>query len=194
MSHIWQRTKGVNLERVACLDQAVQAISTAELTPELQQAAIHAAHKLVGSLGTFGFKAGSKIAQQFEVTLQQFTSDSNSDSKSSSKPTAKSPAKSDVTRDDLTQLEGWVQSLRHLVQQNDSIPADDSVPALKLAEQALSDSNGCRSQSQPCDLLVLTTDQDWVKTIKPQVFEQNLHLVAVTTVAAAIHQCQQISS
>ena len=78
MSHIWQRTKGVNLERVACLDQAVQAISTAELTPELQQAAIHAAHKLVGSLGTFGFKAGSKIAQQFEATLQQFTSYSNS--------------------------------------------------------------------------------------------------------------------
>ena len=193
MSHIWQRTKGVNLERVACLDQAVQAISTAELTPELQQAAIHAAHKLVGSLGTFGFKAGSKIAQQFEATLQQFTSYSNSYSKSSSKPTAKSPAKSDVTRDDLTQLEGWVQSLRHLVQQNDNIPANDSIPALKLAEQqALSDSNGCRSQSQPCDLLVLTTDQDWVKTITPQVFEQKLRLVVVTTVAAAIHQCQQI--
>ena len=85
-----------------------------------------------------------------------------------------------------------MQSLRHLVQQNDNIPANDSIPALKLAEQALSDSNGCRSQSQPCDLLVLTTDQDWVKTITPQVFEQKLRLVVVTTVAAAIHQCQQI--
>ncbi|OLP19749.1 hypothetical protein BST81_04235 [Leptolyngbya sp. 'hensonii'] len=70
ISEIWERTKGVSFERVRLLEQAAQSLKSGALEPTQRQKAIQAAHKLIGSLGTFGFEAGSVLAQQIEAILQ----------------------------------------------------------------------------------------------------------------------------
>lgn len=66
VTQIWQRTKATTLERVASLQDMTQSLYSAVPQPDLRQKAIAAAHKLTGSLGTFGFEAGSRLAQQIE--------------------------------------------------------------------------------------------------------------------------------
>jgi DNA-binding response OmpR family regulator len=66
----WDRFKAPILERLAVLDQAIAALKTGTLSSDLCQQAKHAAHKLAGSLGMFGFAEGSKIAGQIEDWLQ----------------------------------------------------------------------------------------------------------------------------
>jgi diguanylate cyclase (GGDEF)-like protein len=68
-TEIWQRTKGVSLERVALLEQIGRSIDTDTFDETLRQRAIQTAHKLVGSLGTFGFDEGSRLARQVELLL-----------------------------------------------------------------------------------------------------------------------------
>lgn len=67
VAEIWQRTKSVSLERVTFLEQTVAALKAGTLSEDLRQKAVQNAHKLVGSLGTFGFDEGSRLAQQLEV-------------------------------------------------------------------------------------------------------------------------------
>ena len=181
MSVIWQRTRGVNLERVAVLEQAVQALKAVGLQPELQQVAIQTAHKLVGSLGTFGFEGGSKTAQQIEATLQRVASRSDL---ATAQP---KPAQLKLTRSELTQLQQWVQSLRNLLQQDAAVPLESSASSglpLTLPSSA-TDLNSAL-------LLVLAQDHNWVQAMAAQLSEQNLRSIAVTTVETAISQCRQL--
>ncbi|MFM7426670.1 MAG: PleD family two-component system response regulator, partial [Elainella sp.] len=67
----WQRTKGLNLERVALLEQVMRALKTGACATALQQQGMQNAHKLTGSLGTFGFESGSKLTQQIEGLLAE---------------------------------------------------------------------------------------------------------------------------
>lgn len=67
---IWERAKGTTLERVLFLEQTVQELQANALTENLRQQAKHAAHKLAGSLGTFGFDAGSHLARLLEDYLE----------------------------------------------------------------------------------------------------------------------------
>lgn len=67
----WERLKGPVLERLAVLDQAVTALQQGALSPQLQQEARQAAHKMAGSLGMFGFPDGSKIGRDLEECLQK---------------------------------------------------------------------------------------------------------------------------
>jgi diguanylate cyclase (GGDEF)-like protein len=77
VAEVWQRTKGITFERIAFLEQVVVALKTDTLTEALCQKAVENTHKLVGSLGMFGFEAGSQLAQQlemlFEAMLEQQT-------------------------------------------------------------------------------------------------------------------------
>jgi two-component system, OmpR family, response regulator len=67
---IWQRTNQKSLEKVATLEQAIRSFQSGNFDQtEFRQAAT-AAHKLAGSLGTFGFEVGSHIAGQIEDLLQ----------------------------------------------------------------------------------------------------------------------------
>jgi two-component system OmpR family response regulator len=67
---VWDRFKQPILERVAVLDQALNALEAGYLSEDMRQAAICAAHKLTGSLGMFGFSAGTPIGQEIEQLLQ----------------------------------------------------------------------------------------------------------------------------
>lgn len=67
---IWQRNKGTNLERIATLERAILALQAGTINADLHQEAVRNAHKLAGSLGTFGYDAGSQIARRLEVLLQ----------------------------------------------------------------------------------------------------------------------------
>jgi len=51
------------------LDRAKTALLAGNLGTELQQAAKHEAHKLAGSLGSFGYPEGSKLARSAENLL-----------------------------------------------------------------------------------------------------------------------------
>lgn len=61
------------MDRVALLEHAAQALLAGELDEPLRQQAIQVAHKLAGSLGTFGFPHGSTVAREIE---QRFAADS----------------------------------------------------------------------------------------------------------------------
>lgn len=70
VADIWAKTKGTSLERVLFLEQTIAQLQAGTLEGGMRQQAIGAAHKLVGSLGTFGLESGSHWAQQIEWLLQ----------------------------------------------------------------------------------------------------------------------------
>ncbi len=65
-AEIWELTKDRTLERVELLASSVQALAAETLDEERYLQARQTAHKLAGSLGTFGFNLGSQIARQIE--------------------------------------------------------------------------------------------------------------------------------
>ncbi|QZZ19584.1 response regulator [Leptothermofonsia sichuanensis E412] len=67
---LWEQFKPSILERVATLEQAVEALTAGNLPEELGRAATAAAHKLAGSLGMFGFPAGTQLGQEIERWFQ----------------------------------------------------------------------------------------------------------------------------
>ncbi|MBW4563340.1 MAG: response regulator [Mojavia pulchra JT2-VF2] len=60
--------------RIAVLKQAVDALTKGTLDAQLRQKAEQEAHKLVGSLGSFGFPEGSLLANEIEDLFQSKTS------------------------------------------------------------------------------------------------------------------------
>jgi HPt (histidine-containing phosphotransfer) domain-containing protein len=67
---IWQRNLPQTRERVGLLQRAAsQLTGTRTLDPELQTEALSTAHKLAGSLGMFGFAAGTEHARAIEAEL-----------------------------------------------------------------------------------------------------------------------------
>lgn len=55
--------------RVVLLEQAEQALQTGTLSPAQRQSAAREAHRLAGSLGSFGYEAGSELARSIEQLL-----------------------------------------------------------------------------------------------------------------------------
>jgi PAS domain S-box-containing protein len=98
---VWQRFQGRVDEQVKVLEQA--AFSHQPLNPELLTQAVKEAHTLAGSLGTFGFPNGSKLARQIEQLLK--TSQS-------------------LSAEDTANLQTWVKLLRQEIQTQDENPED----------------------------------------------------------------------
>jgi diguanylate cyclase (GGDEF)-like protein len=63
---IWQRHRGAVMEQVATIQAAVLALMRGEPDAALHEQARREAHKLAGSLGTFGMTAGSELARALE--------------------------------------------------------------------------------------------------------------------------------
>lgn len=70
VSGVWERTQAKLVHRVAVIEQATTALLQNTLRDDLRQQAIQASHKLVGSLGMFGFAEGSRLAQEIEHLFQ----------------------------------------------------------------------------------------------------------------------------
>ena len=66
LDQMWVRFLPDIYERVVVLESAASAHAAGSLSIEQCAAAHSAAHKLVGSLGTFGLMQGSELARKFE--------------------------------------------------------------------------------------------------------------------------------
>ncbi|MEG3971108.1 response regulator [Microcoleus sp. T2B6] len=71
---VLERFRGCFNQQIAVLEQAKTALLAGNLETELQQAAKHEAHKLAGSLGSFGYPEGSKLARSAEHLLIKYRS------------------------------------------------------------------------------------------------------------------------
>lgn len=67
---LWERFKGVAFDRLEQVEAAAIAQLEGQLDPASQRRVEREAHKLAGSLGTFGFAEGSRLARELEVLLQ----------------------------------------------------------------------------------------------------------------------------
>jgi len=74
MNQMWTKFLPDIEERVAVLEKAGQAASQGALTSELRREALSAAHKLAGTLGTFGLDEGTVIAREAESIYETDTS------------------------------------------------------------------------------------------------------------------------
>jgi DNA-binding response OmpR family regulator len=69
MAELWERFKDSFGVQIDLLDRVVVALQDGLLTADLQQEAKQTAHKLVGSLGVYGFPQGSVLAKQIQDLL-----------------------------------------------------------------------------------------------------------------------------
>ncbi|MGF1500123.1 MAG: response regulator, partial [Elainellaceae cyanobacterium] len=70
IARTWDKYMNVMHERITVLEQAAAAVQAGHLDRALQQSALSSAHKLAGSLGSFGYAEGSALARQIEAGLQ----------------------------------------------------------------------------------------------------------------------------
>lgn len=69
MQGLWEQFKDSFQEQLTFLERVNVVFQAGEMSPELQQEAKQAVHKLVGSLGLFGFPEGSTLARKMEKLL-----------------------------------------------------------------------------------------------------------------------------
>ncbi len=66
IADLWDKFKDKIWLRIQTLETAKTALINQNLTPELREQAISEAHKLAGSLGTFGFPTGTNLSRRIE--------------------------------------------------------------------------------------------------------------------------------
>ncbi len=69
LADAWKRSRSRMLERLELLDSASAALLEGRLEPGLRKQAEMDAHRMAGSLGTFGLDAGSRFAREMEHAL-----------------------------------------------------------------------------------------------------------------------------
>ena len=70
LARLWTKFLPEITQRVAVLEAAAQALSVGLLSTEQRNAAHAAAHKLAGTLGTFGLHRGTELARNAELVLE----------------------------------------------------------------------------------------------------------------------------
>jgi HPt (histidine-containing phosphotransfer) domain-containing protein len=71
LSRLWARFLPEIEIRVGLVAAAASALAAGELTAEQRVQAHEAAHKLAGSLGTFGLHRGTELARRAELALAE---------------------------------------------------------------------------------------------------------------------------
>ncbi|HYW08282.1 MAG TPA: response regulator, partial [Longimicrobium sp.] len=69
ISMLWEKFRGVAMDRVQVLEDAVLTLLDGDLPADSRRAAEREAHKLAGAVGTFGFTDASRLAREAEVML-----------------------------------------------------------------------------------------------------------------------------
>ncbi len=72
-ARIWRETREITFSRISALEQSSTALVIGLLTAEQRIDAAGEAHKLAGSLGTFGFLEGFRLARAMERILKRKT-------------------------------------------------------------------------------------------------------------------------
>jgi HPt (histidine-containing phosphotransfer) domain-containing protein len=70
LAKVWLQFREMIFHRVAVLEDAANGAKQGELDDEVRQSAMREAHKLAGSLGTFGLMEGTRIAREIEHFLE----------------------------------------------------------------------------------------------------------------------------
>jgi PAS domain S-box-containing protein len=118
IAEVWNRFKGKIEKQVALLEQAAGAAKCKALNQKLRKQALQEAHTLAGSLGTFGFSVGSKLARKIERLLK---------------------ANKALNADETTDFLEWVKQLRQEIERHDqtvlsSLPNEDEHPLLLVVD------------------------------------------------------------
>ncbi len=71
LDRMWLQFLPQMQQRVDVLETAARAFAAGPLSPDLQQQAQAAAHKLAGTLGTFGLTRGTVLARELELLYAQ---------------------------------------------------------------------------------------------------------------------------
>jgi diguanylate cyclase (GGDEF)-like protein len=71
LAMLWQRHRQTNLDRISLLETTTADVLRSKVDGDSVSEAGSAAHKLAGSLGTFGFDAGSRAALEVEYLLRE---------------------------------------------------------------------------------------------------------------------------
>ena len=79
IERIWSERAGAVLDQIDIIEEGVTELLGGHLGPALREPAQREAHKLAGSLGTFGFPLGSSIAREMEAILSRGPSLDNGD-------------------------------------------------------------------------------------------------------------------
>ncbi|HEY9832339.1 MAG TPA: response regulator [Stenomitos sp.] len=66
---MWHKFQASLTEPIALFEEVIAALATGTLDRELQHQATAQAHKIIGSLGTFGLPEGSKLSREIEQLL-----------------------------------------------------------------------------------------------------------------------------
>jgi HPt (histidine-containing phosphotransfer) domain-containing protein len=92
LDRLWARFLPEIENRVSIVEVAVLALEAGSLTKEQREAAHAAAHKLSGTLGTFGLHRGTELARQIEVAFAE-----------------------ELTASTATDLSSWIAEIRVLM-------------------------------------------------------------------------------
>ncbi|PSB21872.1 hypothetical protein C7B65_00130 [Phormidesmis priestleyi ULC007] len=108
---VWERFQGHVSDQISVIERAIAAVAQGSVDADLLAAAQLEAHSLAGSLGTFGFPEGSRLAALIESALR--------DHDISSEP-----------------VQTWVNSLRQEISQSPSstLESAESTQPLPLAQ------------------------------------------------------------
>jgi DNA-binding response OmpR family regulator len=101
---IWERHRERYGDRITILQHAIAALDEDRLDEALQQQAIHEAHTLIGSLGSFGFNEAAQISREIE---QRF--------------------KAGISQNQVSEMQAQVMKLQGLLKQPSTI-VQSSVP------------------------------------------------------------------
>jgi HPt (histidine-containing phosphotransfer) domain-containing protein len=93
LARLWTKFLPEIEQRLVVLEGSARAFAAGSLSDEQREEAHAAAHKLAGSLGTFGLQRGTELARQVELA---FSGDAKLETR---------------------QLEAWVAELRMLIDQ-----------------------------------------------------------------------------
>jgi HPt (histidine-containing phosphotransfer) domain-containing protein len=96
LARLWTKFLPEIEERVAVLKAAAQPLAAGSLGEDQRSAAHAAAHKLAGSLGTFGLHRGTDLARQAELLLAPDISE-------------------DISLDTAVKLESYLRELQALI-------------------------------------------------------------------------------
>jgi two-component system, OmpR family, response regulator len=146
---LWGQFKPPMMERVAILEQAIEALKTGNLPDDLYEAATASAHKLAGSLGMFGFPEGSRLGQEIEQWFQ---------AKAGTNQVAQLQSLVTALHQELQQPPQFSGESLLTVLSKESTPVNSAAPPLNCIALPTAIEEG--QDSQPLPVKVIAVDDD----------------------------------
>lgn len=144
LAGLWERFKDTFSDQVSALEATAMEVLSAELSSEARERSLREAHKLAGSLGTFGMPRGSEIARDIEAWFR-------------------SEPSTDAT--EVLRLSDAVVSLRRCLDAGPGLgpgvvqaPTDAGSPFLLLVDSDPTLAEGLRREASIRDLALVVVD------------------------------------